>query len=49
MEEPKGLPLRLDPKAVSGDPDEPAFVARPAGARVYYGFPVLEDVEVEGF
>ena len=46
---PRGRPLRLDPTAVSAQPGAPAFVAPPAGAPAYYGFPVLEDVEVEGF
>ena len=27
----------------------PAFLARPAGAPVYHGFPVIGDVEVDGF
>jgi hypothetical protein len=45
----KGRPLALDPDAISADEDLPAFLARPKGAPVYYGFPILEDVEVEGF
>ena len=45
----EGRPLRLDPEAESADPDLPAFIARPADARVYHGFPVLEDVAVDGF
>lgn len=45
----KGRPLRLDPEAESADPDLPAFIARPAGAPAYHGFPVLEDVVVDGF
>lgn len=49
MHEPKGHPLRLDPDAVSANPEHPPFVARPPGAPVFHGFPVLEDVEVEGF
>lgn len=44
-----GKPLALDPKAVSASSTDPAFVARPPGAPVYYGFPILEDVQVEGF
>lgn len=43
-----GRPLRLDPQAESAG-DEPAFVNRPLGAPVYHGFPMLDDVEVEGF
>jgi hypothetical protein len=46
---PKGLPLALDPKAASASNAEPAFIARPAGAPVYHGFVVLEDVVVDGF
>jgi hypothetical protein len=38
-----------DPEAESADPDQPAFLARPAGAPVYRGFPILDDVEVDGF
>ena len=45
----KGQPLAVDLKAKSASPTEPAFVARPEGAPVYYGFVVLEDVSVEGF
>jgi hypothetical protein len=44
-----GQPLRLDPNATSADPEHPPFVSRPEGAPVYYGFPVLDDVEVDGF
>lgn len=46
---PKGKPLALDPGAVSASATEPAFVARPADAPVYYGFAVLQDVTAEGF
>jgi hypothetical protein len=49
MDEPRGLPLRIDPDAKSASEDEPAFIARPPGAPVYYGFPILDDVEVDGF
>jgi hypothetical protein len=41
--EPDGLPLRLDPEAESADPALPAFLARPEGAPVYHGFPLLEE------
>lgn len=48
--EPSGKrPLATDPGAESARPGEPAFVARPDGAPVYHGFPVLEDVSVDGF
>lgn len=46
---PRGLPLVLDPNAESASPTEPAFIARPEGQPVYYGFAVLEDVAFEGF
>jgi hypothetical protein len=42
-------PLRLDPDATSASPDEPAFVARPEGAPIYYGFPIVESSELDGF
>jgi hypothetical protein len=44
-----GRPLAIDPKATSASATEPAFIAPPAGAPVYYGFQVLDDVVVEGF
>ena len=43
-----GRPIHQDLEAESADPDLPAFIARPEGKPVYYGFPVL-DVEVDGF
>jgi hypothetical protein len=46
---PRGRPLAVDKNAASADPSAPAFVARPEGAPVYHGFPLLEDVEVDGF
>jgi hypothetical protein len=42
-------PLRVDPSATTASPGEPAFIARPDGAPVYYGFPVIEASEVDGF
>lgn len=48
-ETPLGRPLAVDPAAVSASPTEPAFIAPPAGAPVYYGFQVLSEVVVEGF
>jgi hypothetical protein len=46
---PKGRPLAIDATAQSASPTEPAFIARPDGAPVYYGFVVLDDVTVDGF
>lgn len=40
---PQGKPLRLDPDAASTDPSLPAFLAHPADAPVYHGFPLLEE------
>ena len=48
-QKPKGRPLAIDRNAASANPAEPAFVAPPKGSPVYYGFPVLEDVTVDGF
>jgi len=46
---PIGHPLAVDATAESASPTEPAFIARPAGAPVYHGFQVLNDVAVDGF
>ena len=35
---PKGRPLAIDVTAQSASPTEPGFIARPAGAPVYYGW-----------
>lgn len=37
----RGTPLRIDREAESADPSLPGFLARPAGAPVYHGFPLL--------
>ena len=44
-----GRPLRLDPSAAGASSGAPAFVARPEGAPVYHGFPILESSAVDGF
>lgn len=46
---PNGLPLRSDPAAESADSKVPAFLARPAGAPVYHGFPLVEDTRTDGW
>jgi len=46
---PKGRPLAIDATARSASPTEPAFIASPDGAPMYYGFVVLDDVNVDGF
>lgn len=48
-EPPVGRPLAIDPLAPSASQVEPAFIARPAGAPVYHGFQILQDVVAEGF
>jgi len=48
-EQAKGKNLAIDLNATSASPTEPAFLARPKGAPVYHGFPVLEDVRAEEF
>jgi hypothetical protein len=45
----EGRPLAIDPDAISTNPDTPAFIAKPAGAPVYYGFPLVAGAEVDGF
>jgi hypothetical protein len=45
--QPNSIPLRLDPEAESSDPSLPAFLARPEGAPVYHGFPLLEQSRTE--
>ena len=45
----KGRPLATDPAAVSKSPTEPAFISPPEETPVYHGFPVLQDVAIDGF
>jgi hypothetical protein len=45
----KGRPLVIDPNALSAKAGEPAFVAKPDGAPVYHGFPVIEESETDGW
>ena len=45
----KGIPLVLDPNAKSASKGEPAFIARPEGAPVYHGFPVIEESLIDGW
>ena len=44
-----GRRIRLDLTAKSQTPGQRAFASKPAGAPVYHGFPVLDDVEIDGF
>jgi hypothetical protein len=46
---PGGHTIAVDPRAVSASATEPAFIAPPKGAPIYYGFLVLDDVVVDGF
>ncbi len=45
----KGRLLILDPKAISEDPEDPAFISPPSGAPVYYGFQVLPETSIDGW
>lgn len=45
----RGQPLRVDPNAASANPDLPAFLARPDGAPVYHGFPIVAETETDGW
>jgi hypothetical protein len=38
-----GRPILTDDEAESADPALPAFLAHPAGAPVYHGFPLVEE------
>ena len=46
---PIGRPHAVDHTAVSASQNEPAFIAPPLGAPVYYGFQNLSGVRAEGF
>jgi hypothetical protein len=46
-ERPRGRRILLDPNAQSADPELPAFLARPSGAPVYHGFPLIEETRTE--
>lgn len=46
---PESWPLALDDRAAPATPGRPAFLSKPPGAPVYYGFPIVEDLEVDGF
>ncbi len=46
---PVGRLLAIDEQAQSADSGLPAFLARPPGAPVYHGFPVLDGAEAGGF
>jgi hypothetical protein len=46
---PESEPLRLASGVPPSSTGEPAFLARPDGAPIYYGFPIIESSEVDGF
>jgi hypothetical protein len=48
-DEPKSKPLVLDPGAKSASDKLPAFLARPADAPVYHGFPVIAESATDGW
>jgi hypothetical protein len=43
------MDVAWNPDAKSAVEGVPGFIARPDGEPVYYGFPILDDVNVEGF
>lgn len=45
----EGKTILQDPNAESCDPEKPAFLARPEGAPVYHGFPLVEETRTEGW
>jgi hypothetical protein len=45
----QGARLRLDAEAQSASDDVPEFLARPAGAPVYHGFPVVPETLTDGW
>ena len=50
MDDPlKSRPLKLDDRAASADPSLPAFLARPAEAPVYHGFPIIAETMTDGW
>lgn len=42
-------PILQDSIAESADPSLPAFFARPNGAPVYHGFPLIRETEMDGW
>jgi len=45
----KGREILVDTSAKTANPGQPAFVAKPDGAPVYYGFPVVEESYTDGW
>jgi hypothetical protein len=44
-----GKRILFDPNAPSANPELPGFLARPANAPVYHGFPVVPETETDGW
>ena len=44
-----GKRLLYDPNSLSADPKLPGFLARPADAPVYHGFPVVPETATDGW
>lgn len=45
----KGKRMVLDAAAQSADPSLPAFLAKPPGAPVYHGFPIVPETSTDGW
>lgn len=45
----EGHEIRYDPDAASAEPGVPGFLARPPGAPVYHGFPIVPETETDGW
>jgi hypothetical protein len=45
----KARRIRFDPEAPSTNPSLPGFLARPKGAPVYHGFPIVPETETDGW
>ncbi len=45
----RGRAIVTDPKAQGADPSLPAFMARPADAPIYHGFPIIEESATDGW
>ena len=46
---PNRKPILTDPEAASSNPSLPAFLARPEGAPVYHGFPLVDETRTDGW
>jgi len=44
-----GKTILQDPNAESCEPGKPAFLSRPEGTPVYYGFPLIEESRTDGW